>query len=501
MSKVAKNSYILYLLIITVTLFCFSCTEDTARPPEHPRLSYTMRLNALHPDSLQLSMTAHEIPGANGKFILPAHHFDNPLDSFSSSTIKNLIIRDADGQLAAHTISKEQIGPKTNQILTVSENVKYPLTFTYTFNSSAIAEHNMFLPSMHLEEESALLMGSYLFIIPCLSHNLARLWRSPINIELQILTPASVDFKGIGPYSTYRNIYELLFTQITVGAPEIGRGTLKEQEFIVLNLSGDKYDNSYTPRIINSIPRLVKETNRYFGNIRSQDSPFTITITGTSGALEGYNGFTVLPPTPDNESEIFMIFAHEIIHHFVGIRCGDYDDPWWKEGMTNYLGVVLSARLGYYSKESVRNMILSTRDFSDPIYSHCLSDPHVRSHHFKELFHQLIYVKGMWVSMLMDERIRRATDNTVILDEVMGELCLEFDGSAFHRQDIVDIFGKYNTDVSDIFSDYVDTQDSIPYSRLEKAYTFLDSMGAFGESAAVSFTAGEKTESVAIEVY
>ncbi|MFW5812947.1 MAG: hypothetical protein ACOCXC_01360 [Fibrobacterota bacterium] len=483
------------LKIIPLLIFAFFgfCRDDVSKPQDHPTLSYTLNLSALHPDSLTISFTTDNIPQAGGRFILPAHHFDNPIDSFSSTTAADLHITDRKGNPLNGTFSEEQLGPITNQIFTAHPDAQYPLTFSYTFDPSAIAQPSHILPHMHLDN-SALLMGSYLFIVPYLTDDLARLWRTPLDIELNVTAPASVDLHGVPPHSTYRNIYELFFTQLTAGAQEIARGSGGGQDFVVLNLSGESYDNSYTPEMMERVPHLLDEAVVRFGTIRSQDAPFTISVTGTVGALEGYNGFTLLTPTPDNHFIIYMVIAHEIIHHFVGIRCGDYDDPWWKEGTTNYLGIALSARLGYFSKEHVHSMLLGEKDFSDPKFSHALSDPHVRSHHFKEDFFDLIYTKGMWVSMLMDERIRRATDNRIILDDLVAELCMKFDGSAFYRQDYVDLFKKYGADVGDLFSSYVDTQESIPHSELERAYSYLDSAGAFGNPGGeVSFASGKPT--------
>ncbi|MFP4164280.1 MAG: hypothetical protein ACLFQB_11330 [Chitinispirillaceae bacterium] len=482
------NRSIHVLLVVIIAIFC-NCTENVTQQPNQPTLFYTLQLNALHPDSLHITLVANEIPGANGRFILPAHHFDNPVDSFSKSTVKNLVITDKTGEQLESNLTEEQVGPIKNMIFTVPSDARYPLTFQYSFDPLAIAEQSQLLPPMHLDN-TALLMGSYLFIIPYISGDLAHLWRSPLNIELNASAPPSVNMHGIPSYSTYRNIYELLFTQMTAGAPEVTNGSGGGEKFVVLNLSQDRYDDSYTEQIMNRLPAILDETAARFGTFRLQNEPFTVSITGNSGALEGYNGFTVLPPTADNVQDIYMTFAHEAIHHFVGIRCGDYNDPWWKEGTTYYLGIVQSARQGFFAKDRVHHYLLGERDFSDPKYSHALSDEHVRSFHFKDRYYSLIYVKGMWVSMLMDERIRRATDNEIILDDVMGELCRKFDGSAFRRQDFLNLFNRYNADVSDVFADYVDTQDSIPRSVLEGAYEYLDSAGAFGKTdEAISFAA------------
>ncbi len=484
----SKANPIFRITFIFTLLILLSCTENpVSQKPSGAQLSYRLNLKALHPDSLEIVLIAHNTGASEQRFILPAHFFDNPTDSFTGSTVKNLTVTDNSGRTLENKFTQEHFGPLSNQIFTVPPGTEYPVTFSYTYNPATIIQSSSpFFPRMHLDS-TALLMGSYLFIIPYLQNSLSGLWRTPIDIELTASSNQSIEIYGLPHYSNYRNVYELLFTQLSAGAAPVFSGSTGKQAFNIVNLSEFNYSGLIVEQIANGFSKVINDVQSRFGTIRSQGTPYTVVLSEMAGALEGYNGFIALPPSPTEvNQEYFMVMAHELIHHYVGIRCGDLDDPWWKEGMTNYLGVVTSARLGLFSKEMTDNYLMKD-SFNLEDYPVALSSSQVREEHFSKGYSSLIYTKGMWVSMLMDERIRKATDNRIILDDVIATLCRQFDGTAFSRRGFMETVSSFgNADINDIFSSYVDKPDSpIPPSILLNAYSYLDSAGAFGNAKPV----------------
>jgi hypothetical protein len=197
--------------------------------------------------------------------------------------------------------------------------------------------------------------------------------------------------------------------------------------------------------------------------------------------MEGTHSFISRYPHVDPDSTIAMVFAHEAYHHMIGIRCGDLDDPWWKEGTANYLGYAKSAELNLSKKSKVYDRFVRPSSLNDAEKGHSPSEEYVRENQYALKLYRLTYTKGGQISMLMDEAIRKATDNSITLHDATAELCKEYLHSAFNRGQFISHFRQYGEcDISGIIEHYADTPDSIPPAILSHAFNYLDSCGAFG---------------------
>jgi predicted metalloprotease with PDZ domain len=103
-----------------------------------------------------------------------------------------------------------------------------------------------------------------------------------------------------------------------------------------------------------------------------------------------------------------------LIHTFVGVYHGELEDPWWKEGMTNYLGYLLPLQAGRISDSAFASGIFPLIDTVPAVRDVPLASPEVRTRLFLPLdsawappadprgFINLVYGKGGEASMILD---------------------------------------------------------------------------------------------------
>ena len=470
-----KNCRI-HLLILSFTCFLLCGTEPN-KPvtTQTAPFQYSISLPALHKDSLSLAFTAYQ----SSQFLLPFHFFDNPLDSLRGPIVTEMVIIDSNGDTISPQMSEKKIGPLFNTLITIPNDITYPVHFQYSLDFSVIHHDtgNSYLPRIHFDT-SGFLMGAYIFILPYSEQSLVSFWRTPTDFEFETKIAPHIPVYGVASRERYHNVYELLFVQINIGKQPVASGSANNLQFVYLEYFTD-YDRSAYPQVIDNTSRIFDEVSSIFGPFTTE--MFPISIHNMRGALEGVNSFTSLPPKVDTNLAYGVVLAHEAIHHFVGITTGDYDDPWWKEGVTSYLGMVTAVRLRLYAKEKFKDYMLEDFDFSASRYNRALSDPYLRAHLFPDTIYHLVYRKGAHVTMLLDLNVRKATNNKVSIDNVMANLTKEFRHQAFYRSDLIAAFEPYGqTNISQILETYVDAPGaSVPDSILEETFFTLDSLGAF----------------------
>ena len=460
-------------------LLLFSCTQSpTEYKPGVPAYRYDFRLTALHPDSLSISLTVqNRIP-----LSLPVHFFDNPVYTVSGPVIKDLRVTDSAGMEVDTICRPEKTGPIYNQIVEFPSDTKFPVTLNYRLNTDAFLSDTVknYTPPVQFSDSLLFLPGAMCFIIPYSGNSLTDLWRTPRDIRLDF--DSEVEIYGIPSKSfSCANIYELLFLQLMAGCPVVIEGHGGDVDFVFTDFLGIDY-TATAASVSANFKRILDEISAHYGQFKG--NRYTVAVQKIGGGLEASYGFSVTQPNLSIESRFHEILTHEALHNFIGIRCGEYDDPWWKEATATYLGVVLTLKLGLYSKDLFHQRITSVMHLPDslPLFrTTALSNPWLRENMFAEGVHGLAYDKGSQVVMLLDLRVREASDNRFSINDVTSYLSKRFDNSAFHRQDFLDAFSNFgNVDVSDIFSVYVDSAGTeIPDTILNSTFNKLDSLKAF----------------------
>ena len=131
-------------------------------------------------------------------------------------------------------------------------------------------------------------------------------------------------------------------------------------------------------------------------------------------------------PTEDPGGSWALTFVHELVHMWIGGAVhnrGSSDEEWFKEGMSEYLTLVIAGRRdilrqnvmlrwmgrhwgGYLALVGERSMSTAGRQ--------------------KSRFYNLIYGGGLHVGLLLDIELRRATGGERRIDDLMQALYTDF---------------------------------------------------------------------------
>jgi hypothetical protein len=348
------------------------------------------------------------------------------------------------------------------------------------------------MPVPYIDENSGYLQGNYLFIVPHVSANTASIWRDNFDIQVCYNLGSGVHLFGDpDPLAKFNNPYQLMFSTSTLIASSIVNnqilfeGEAAGQRFRCVNISPVK---TFTANVIaktkNDFMTILNDISPRFGII--DETPFTM-ITGINYkiGLEGMFAFCC-KDLHDNDisGSISACMAHEFMHAWIGVRVGDYEDPWWKEGTTSYLGHLITQRNNLAPRSTAKGTLLDTLAGSGNASSYALSDDIIRSILFYgDGIGHMVYGKGAQVSMLLDRRIRENTQYETTLMTILAEFIRQFDGKSFTRNEYVSFINeRANCDVTDIFDQYIDAPGPIPGTVLRENFDSLEVNGAFGDT-------------------
>jgi hypothetical protein len=478
-----KTTFFTPFLLFTILLLFSGCSDNTlpvtpneSNGSDH-RYTYSVSINALHKDSIIFSLTAY----SSRDFVLPYHFFDNPEHQHLDTVVHHLSITDFENKPVIYSLSTTAIGPVLNSVLHLEGAISYPVTISYTIDPDAIGTDGpLGMDAATLTDSTLLFLGSAIFIVPYLSTSIERFWRTDAQISVSVYNKSSLSLFGIPSNGrfTCKNIYQLIFSQLYLCKSALYSGFGGGIQFQLLEFEKNLIPLDSINVIGENFSNILNMITIRYGNFN--DDRLTVHFAPIGGGLEGLFSFTQL----DCSSPYFYyILAHEALHQFTGIRCGEYDDPWWKEGATSYLSYLVAVRLKLFPKDDFKKYISKKFAFADSSsFNVALSDPWLRSNMFSSGKWDIVYTKGAQVMMLLDYRTRVASNNKYSVEDVMSYLVKQFDGSAFHRKDLLDAFVKFgNPGVHDIFNTYIDIEGEHPSdSLLAFSYATLDSLGAFG---------------------
>ncbi|MFP4418060.1 MAG: hypothetical protein ACOC4C_02990 [Fibrobacterota bacterium] len=489
-----------YCTMCFTLLSILSCANPWA--PDEPKatagsLSYTLDLPEMHPDSLTIRLTIYESSDAENGLVLPLVYFDNPLDSVAGPFIKGLTLIDADGSMLDTISRRQMVGPVLSTIISIPSDAHYPVTIQYglDFDALTMRKGSFRMPQIHIDENSALLMGSYMFAVPYDSQ-LPHMWRQNRVISVNLDLPESETVRGVPSTNlTCQNVYELLFIQLALGAEFAGSGSGGHQPFEFYQTDqtdGLKYD--WAP-VIDQYENILDSIIPLFG--RLSEEPYNVFFHPISGGLEGTYSFFIFPPAEAHQSILPVVLAHETFHHTIGIRCGEYDDPWWKEGTAEYLGWVTAGICGYASIATIYNSLIGTYLTNETIDDYPPSSELLRPMIFFQSLYAIAYGKGGQISMLLDHAVREATNNTATLSSVTAQLVHRYDRRAFTRdQMVIHFFETARVDIRPVLERYADRANRIPGDVLDTTFRALARMRAFGQDTSTGFLSQAKKTTV-----
>lgn len=482
-------------LLAAVALLCLSCTEvptdpQLQTPPDGPALRYTVHIDSMPTDTVRVTVRINRWEsGDSVRMIAPPMYADNPMPPQSGRNVHNITLRDESGAAVAFSADSMQFGLYRSLVLTAP--IRLPMTLEYDVTFGYQPWYGLPLP--YVGERGGYLQGTYLFAAPYDgTGGLAHIWRRPWDMHLEYELGDSLYLRGDpSDGAGIRNVYELFFSTSVLGGDVVISGSGGVQDFQFVNIQDTTYGDSMLTAIESGFADIMSDVTGLFGSLGGR--PMTVIMgVNKGGGLEGMYAFSIYNPSAADVDGLFhVVAAHEAIHSWIGVRVGDYDDPWWKEGTTNYLGFVVAARNGLCSRRLLEQTMLADLGDSADVRQFALSDAAVRSRLFapENDMVDLVYVKGAQVCMLMDRRIREASGWSLGLDDVLGAFAREYDGAAFSRGAYLSyISSSTGADLTQLFARYVDSSGAIADSVLSAELAALYAAGVFERAYTIAGT-------------
>jgi hypothetical protein len=457
-----------------------SCSRNGQGPVQPTRaVSYAVSFHTV--DSLHVEATISPDPDQRlQKILFPPFDADNPVLTLTGRNIHNLSVSGAaqSGPLGFSAWARDSV----QSILVVSSGstftIDYDVTFPYGPNGSERLK--TILPG-RFGPDDGYFQGNYVFCVPEYGPTKMALWRAEMEAQVSIEPPAVKKAYGI-PSGEFvcSTVYELFFIQwaLTSQASQCG-GSLTS----LITLSARQPEPQLVSLVCNDVSATEGMCASFFPGMAY---PRTVIFQDSGSGMEGLFSFYMYNWTAEAYGNSFrFVVPHEMLHGWVGIRTGELDDPWWKEGTAQYLGLVLASGIGF-SKDTLRAMLVKDLSENPMVRSHGLSEPYVRDHIYDRdtglSCAVLVYQKGAQANMILDKRIRDAAQNTATLLSKTGDLCRRYDHCAFSRAQFkACLENGTGLDLADFFARYVDAAGALDTAVLSSAFAWLDSCGAFGK--------------------
>lgn len=218
----------------------------------------------------------------------------------------------------------------------------------------------------------------------------------------------------------------------------------------------------------------------------------------TDGEIIGSNISIIIEKDGDARSKMIsrFIFAHEFFHMWNGKSFipDDQETEWFKEGFTNYYTLKALHHIGFLDDNSyfgVLNNLFYQRYSADT----GLGKISMTKGEEKHAHWGLIYGGGLFVAMAQDISIRKASNNTKSIDDVMRQFYKRYGGTHDHYviDDVEESLSKLNgTDQSQFFKDYVWGTHSLPIEE----YLSAAGLDAKVEEGQLKITRNSKTKPI-----
>gem|GEM_PF-19563 len=261
---------------------CCSLHRNPTAPSAPISLSYTLSVAAMHKDSVSVRVVVGG-DGPAGRFILPFIYADNPVDSFTGPLVTGLVITDKQGESVGYETQPEYVGPVMSPVVSASAGAVYPLTFSYAVNMGAVFQDsaNGRLALAFFDSSAGFLPGSHLFMVPW-EATLVDIWRTPRDITLTIETGPDIGLRGV-PAATisYRNAYEILFVQLSIGAEPLAQGRDGGQDFTLYGFAGaERSPAQFVDALAVSFATILDEIVPLYGALTPGAYTCGVSITG-----------------------------------------------------------------------------------------------------------------------------------------------------------------------------------------------------------------------------
>jgi hypothetical protein len=334
--------------------------------------------------------------------------------------------------------------------------------------------------------------GASFFLLPQVGDGYTGQWRTPVDATLDFDLGPGFDLAGQSPSAVLRTNYELMFVRAAVNPVVTHRFPAGDNEIITYGMTAAASDSVDWPALhslLGACLRVVEDSLLTF-----PPGPYYVGETPVFWGIEGNQGYWFRAAVQG----MAILHVHELVHHFVGVKHGDLEDPWWKEGMTSYLGNLLALQAGLVTDSAFRAELMVSRDALPAVLGHALASSHVRDRLFLPLdslyMHQddpvnflgLVYGKGAQASMILDRHLLEHSGGRHGVYHLI-RLLIRRHGPAFARADLVRAVGELSgTDSRGFLESLLDRPGPLGQDSLESTYAALKAMGRLLHSSTVA---------------
>lgn len=171
-------------------------------------------------------------------------------------------------------------------------------------------------------------------------------------------------------------------------------------------------------------------------------------------------------PNKENIKRWVPFIAHELLHLWNGQFIGHSGhENWFSEGFTDYYAMVVCVRLGLINEEE---FIQRLRRASERYFTKSGQRPVREAHDY-----ELQYAGGSLVGASLDILIRKSTDNTKSLDDLMRRMYQEFGktGKKYSFEDVIRTANEITqAEHTVFFKKYVEGTEGLP---LEEYFSYM----------------------------
>jgi hypothetical protein len=454
------------------------CLFETASPDPSGAHALAYRMEAGRGAGCRISVRIDAWPPGTPKvFQAPVYYADNPSGPVPGLHASDLDVRDARGREMAARDSESSEAAE-GHLIVLPEAAR---SFSYAVDLAPSDPDRFGLPVPGLGPGVDAIDGAYFFVLPVLGEGVAAHWRAPVRISLDIAAPGRI-LAGSDAHRDLDAPYELMFLRAALDPVRMQTTLIRGHRLTIYATSDTAFDMpllsemfSYDIRVVEDSLMPIPTYDYFLGQF-----PVFSGIEGIQGYWFKADGY-----------QLPQVHTHELIHTFVGVYHGDLDDPWWKEGLTNYLGLLLPLQAGFIGDSVFAATALADVKDKPAVQVAALSDPIVRTRLFIPLdsawrdvpdpmgFPDLVYTKGAQASMIIDRWILEHSGGRKSDYDLVRALARL--GPGFTRSQLVEATTSLAGAPSEAFlASLLDRTGAFSADSLRSTYVALRTLGRFG---------------------
>jgi hypothetical protein len=472
------------------TASCIFTTSSTEFPARHG-LAYRVSIGG-DPSGPHCRIRIRILDWPAGEplvFQAPRYHADNPGLPVRGISAADIRASDALGRpVAARDTAPDSPRPDGNFVVLPRGAVE----LAYEVDLDPGDPGRFGLPMPGLAPGVQAIDGAYFFLLPLVGGDFAGQWRTPVDATLDFHLDPGFDLVGQSPSAEPRANYELMFVRAAVNPAVKHRFSAGDNDIITYGMTAAAADSVDWPALHGLLEACLKVVEDSL--LPFPPGPYFVGETPVFWGIEGSHGYWFRSAVQG----MAMVHVHELAHHFVGVRHGDREDPWWKEGMTSYLGNLLALQAGLVTDSAFRAEMLASRDALPAVQRHALASSLLRDRLFLPLdslfnfrddpenFLGLVYGKGAQASMILDRHLLELSGGRHSVFHLI-RLLIRRHGPSFDRADLVRAVSELaGADSRGFLEALLDRPGPLGQDSLEATYASLKAMGRLQASGSAA---------------